>query len=918
MKPKFIIGVLSVICLIFTATIMAVSGAGGEQGATGTEVSDLSELQSVLDSHGTAVLISDIQGDVIAKDDSVIDLNGHVLDGGIKIVRTVTLKDSDPTRAHESLRYVDPIDGVTEHMIQGGAVTGLIELDETQDNFTMEGGTLTGNSGILIKMGSATMSGGAIAGNVGGIGEFEHDDGRMISGGPVFVTGSRSHFTMTGGTITGNSGKNYYDTNDFINNVGNDKYHGGVTVHNGATFTMENGSITGNVNGIGGGVLLAYNVTFNFKGGEISGNVSGNGAGIFIMNSDLNMSGGVIAYNSAVGRNGCGGAIGGFGSIRWSVKTEDPSGPRVVVPIESNIIITGGEIKGNSAHVDGGGLYVVASYNFQMSGASVTENKAGRDGGGVYLSQLTLTLAIGGQGGLCLFCQGNASFKDCVISDNVALGNGGGIWIPEFENPESVDVTGGEYTGPLYLPQEDVSMSGKVTVTGNMSGPIDSRVPDDVYLKGDVLINVTGDLSGSEIGIKTPATPTASEPVVFTKGLSGKGLATCFFSDDATYGVKLNQTNEATLGYFTYDITNDASDHGSVSVSIEDSAVLTGIAAGKLVTLEVAPDRLYELKELTVKKDNFDIAITDLGGGKYTFEMPAADVTVHASFIAKTYTVLVAVADEDDGKLKAGAEMQLIGAGETVIKSWTSGTEAFSADGLLPETDYIIRETKAPEGYTAVSDTTFSINESGTVTTTCRTSTADGVTTLFIENPLIRHTVSLGTSNGDVEVVSGDGSYTPNSSVTVTATVSDDRVFLGWFDGETKVSDDLSYTFTITGDTTLTAKYREKVVYTLKWLSDDGNVLDTKTYLEGETPPAAPDIIPTKEEDDANTYTFAGWDAGAAEGAVTTFRPTFTAVPKRVDPPQTGGNAPAALIVLAAAAVALSLVVRGRRAWRKN
>ncbi|MBR3569423.1 MAG: hypothetical protein IKN96_01275, partial [Oscillibacter sp.] len=66
---------------------------------------------------------------------------------------------------------------------------------------------------------------------------------------------------------------------------------------------------------------------------------------------------------------------------------------------------------------------------------------------------------------------------------------------------------------------------------------------------------------------------------------------------------------------------------------------------------------------------------------------------------------------------------------------------------------------------------------------------------------------------------------------------------------------------------------------TVIWLNGDGTTLDSKTYQEGEAEPTT-DKIPVKAEDDQNTYVFSKWDSGTVDGAVKTYKPDFTAVPK--------------------------------------
>ena len=65
--------------------------------------------------------------------------------------------------------------------------------------------------------------------------------------------------------------------------------------------------------------------------------------------------------------------------------------------------------------------------------------------------------------------------------------------------------------------------------------------------------------------------------------------------------------------------TPDKTENGSVSVSPKNAS------QGDRVTLTVKPDEGYELDSLKVlDKNNKELALTDKGGGKFTFIMPAA------------------------------------------------------------------------------------------------------------------------------------------------------------------------------------------------------------------------------------------------------------------------------------------------------
>ena len=86
---------------------------------------------------------------------------------------------------------------------------------------------------------------------------------------------------------------------------------------------------------------------------------------------------------------------------------------------------------------------------------------------------------------------------------------------------------------------------------------------------------------------------------------------------------------------------------GGGSVSIPDTKIQTGIyehgtvtvspksaSKGDTVTITAIPDKGYTLESLTVlDKDGKALELTDKGGGKYTFVMPAGKVTVKAVFM---------------------------------------------------------------------------------------------------------------------------------------------------------------------------------------------------------------------------------------------------------------------------------------------
>ena len=78
----------------------------------------------------------------------------------------------------------------------------------------------------------------------------------------------------------------------------------------------------------------------------------------------------------------------------------------------------------------------------------------------------------------------------------------------------------------------------------------------------------------------------------------------------------------------SYSVSVDDVKHGAVTVSSKSAS------KGDTVTITATPDKGYTLESLTVlDKDGKALELTDKGGGKYTFVMPAGKVTVKAVFM---------------------------------------------------------------------------------------------------------------------------------------------------------------------------------------------------------------------------------------------------------------------------------------------
>jgi hypothetical protein len=195
--------------------------------------------------------------------------------------------------------------------------TGSLIRINTSGALIMNGGEISGNTasssggGVQVSGGIFTMNSGEITRNtdntsavyVSSSGIFTMNGGSISNNncGGVYVNDGT--FTMYNGTISGNIGP-----------------YGGGGVHvDGATFVMRGGIISGNIasgnNGYGGGVYVGG--TFTMYNGTISSNTaSQSGGGVYLFTGTFMMRGGIISDNTASSNHGGGG--GGVHINTWN------------------------------------------------------------------------------------------------------------------------------------------------------------------------------------------------------------------------------------------------------------------------------------------------------------------------------------------------------------------------------------------------------------------------------------------------------------------------------------------------------------------------------------------------------------------------------------------------------------------------
>jgi hypothetical protein len=262
-------------------------------------------------------------------------------------------------------------DGKTKTVERGNGNSGSLFTIQSGASLTLEGsgsGILTldgkdlpvGEPLVAVSGGTLTMGSGVKLAN-------NKKNSNGDSGGVwVFNSGT---FTMNGGEISGNTAE-----------------HGGGGVSVGrymqgsGTFTMNGGTISDNTAGGGGGVQVSSGSTFTMNSGEISNNKAaandGKGGGVFINGNLFVMNGGKISNNTC--------------------NSTSEGGGGVFVNNGSEFQMDGGEISGNTAKNNGGGVFVnIGSAKFTMTSGTISGNTANSQGGGVYQSGGTFTMSDG-------------------------------------------------------------------------------------------------------------------------------------------------------------------------------------------------------------------------------------------------------------------------------------------------------------------------------------------------------------------------------------------------------------------------------------------------------------------------------------------------------------------------------------------
>ncbi|NDJ18179.1 CHAT domain-containing protein [Myxacorys almedinensis] len=271
------------------------------------------------------------------------------------------------------------------------------------------------------------------------------------AGGGIYVVGENSNLTVLNSRVIGNqaaygggiSSQTFSTLNLFDSIVSNNTATiagGGVESTFGAKLNIANSTISHNTAEYAGGVSLFQNRGATIANSIISDNtVNLNGGGIFNDQTNLTVTDSQIFGNRS-GINGGGIYNLGVATIRnTTVKNNIANHTGAGIKNEAVMSIANSLITDNAVGQDGGGIYNQAT--LILSDSTVSNNSAttgAGQGGGLANNEPTSELTISRTefannrarkgGAIAVFNDRFVNIHDSVISGNVALDQGGGIF----------------------------------------------------------------------------------------------------------------------------------------------------------------------------------------------------------------------------------------------------------------------------------------------------------------------------------------------------------------------------------------------------------------------------------------------------------------------------------------------------------
>lgn len=324
---------------------------------------------------------------------------------------------------------------------------------------------------------------------------------------------------------------------------------GGAVEGYGLNLTMDEGSLIQNCSlynvEYGGGVFIANNGTFTMNGGTISNCSANRGGGVAVIAAHMVMNGGSIENNSTYVAGKQPGYAGGIYLADYQEMSSaggDDKRPNSIPARDTDFVMNGGTISGNSAHVyggaictfpqggkhvsvevndgaisnnqvpDGSGGGIAAFFNtskLSIKGGSIVDNSALNFGGGIFVYSMKgdkATMASGeitrnsaGYGGGIFLNASELEQSDGCVGSNKALLMGGGYFIDENS---TLQLSGGAQVsgnGPVSTEGHPSIDGDGIYVEGALKVADNAKVAtnNDVYLPEGKYIEVNREFEGA-------------------------------------------------------------------------------------------------------------------------------------------------------------------------------------------------------------------------------------------------------------------------------------------------------------------------------------------------------------------------------------------------------------------------------------
>ena len=259
-----------------------------------------------------------------------------------------------------------------------------------------------------------------------------------------------------------------------------------------------------------------------------------------------------------------------------------------------------------------------------------------------------------GNGGIVFDGKSGTVYGDVTLQENLTIGEGETLTVPEgsslncnekLTNNGTILASGGTVSGQLKngttvttpsitgQPQNKKVTAGE-TAEFSVTATAGSETPTYQWQQstdsGSNWTDISGATSASYTINSTTISMSGYQYRCVVKSASGVSVISSAATLTVTALPEPEPEPEPTPPPYippTYAVTAPETTGGTVTVSPSRAS------RGRTVTITATPDLGFALESLTVLDSRGEeIALTDKGGGKYTFTMPASRVTVEASF----------------------------------------------------------------------------------------------------------------------------------------------------------------------------------------------------------------------------------------------------------------------------------------------